>query len=263
MHKIKTLLAKAKHSVRTITIISSAAALVIVGSGLFVTRHVATQHAVAQQKQSQAATDKALRQASITEAQVQATHKAQAAQNASKPADTANKVDADHPAAKPGQIKYSTSSDPRSTAYSLTPPAENPASFNYKVTHAGQFAAGTLISYNANKGDRLYYGGDLLINPSTVTVHRTAPYRGNVTITSPDGKVMGMAAMPWDDQNPNMFIAYDSASPTSGVSLPMFVQVYSTTPNGTYTLHIGSSPSNQSGSDLWVYDGFITVNVVD
>jgi hypothetical protein len=161
--------------------------------------------------------------------------------------------------------KYSTSSDPRSTAYSTTPPAANPASFTTKITRNGQIAAGTLISYNATKGEKTYYGGDLALNTYTVIISKSNPALSSrgITITSPDGHTIGMPSMPWDDTSPYFWLATDaSKAKHEGTSFEMFVDGGSNASNGTYQLHISSGRTQQT-TDGWRYDAFITIKVVD
>ena len=161
-------------------------------------------------------------------------------------------------------IKYSTSPDPRSTAYSTTPPAPSAADVNIKITHAGQVAPGTLITYNSIKSARIYYGGDLGLSPSTVTFSKSSPQNQNITISSPDGHVMGMPSLPWDDSSHDFFIAMDtSVAKSSGTSFDMFVSAInlSALPVGTYQLHVRSGWSQ--GDDGWQCDGFIPIKVVN
>lgn len=167
-------------------------------------------------------------------------------------------------------IKYSISSDPRSTAYSLTPPAPNPASFVIRVTHNGQLAAGQLLAYNATKGDKIYYGGDLVFSPSTIAIHiingnptQSDPF----TATAPDGASIAPPHSPWYDIAPVAFPAYDSSSvsyisPPFATSWPMrLVLASSSLAPGTYQVHITSGKMTQT-ADAWEYDGFIIL-VVD
>lgn len=167
------------------------------------------------------------------------------------------------------RIKYSTSSDPRSTAFSYTPPAPNPASFTTKITHSGQIAAGTLIEYNATKGERTYYGGDLILSRPSMTISRSNPSKSHlmpgvndVTISAPNGAVIGMASLPWDEPSQYFAIARDSSKSATGTAVEMFVAMFGTPPLGTTTLHIISGPVSQP-TDGWRNDGFIIINVVE
>ncbi|MET0779245.1 MAG: hypothetical protein ABWY71_00265 [Candidatus Saccharimonadales bacterium] len=189
----------------------------------------------------------------------------QQAKNQSAVAGATNGTPAAAPTTKPAAAapKYSTSSDPRSTTYSTTPPAPNPASFEIAITHAGQVAAGTAISYNATKNEKTYYGGDLILSTSTVTISKSsAIHTAPMTITIPDGAQAGMPSSPWNDHSPYAWIAIDSTQvKPSGSVWTMFVDINTTAPAGTYTLHIATGRVAQT-TDGWEYDGFITVNIV-
>lgn len=161
--------------------------------------------------------------------------------------------------------KYSTSSDPRSTAYSTTPPPPNPASFDIAITRSNQVAPGTLISYNATKNEKTYYGGDLQLSRSNVTISKSNPAASlkDVTVSAPDGAVVGMPALPWNDRLSNFGIAMDSSQyKSSGTTFNMFVDMYGNAPVGTYRMHITTYRTAQT-ADGWQYDAFITITVVD
>lgn len=157
--------------------------------------------------------------------------------------------------------KYSTSSDPRSTAHTTTPPVNHPASFDIPITHSGQVAAGTAISYNATKNEKTYYGGDLQLSPSIVNVYSDGqPNNLNVTVSTPDGATVNMPSVPWNSHTPGIGISMDAATYKAiGSSFNMVVDPYAATP-GTYTLHITTTRNAQT-TDAWQYDGFITVIV--
>jgi hypothetical protein len=159
--------------------------------------------------------------------------------------------------------KYSTSSDPRSTAYSTTPPAPHPNSFTIKITHSGQLAYGDVMFYNATKPEKGYYGGDLVLSPASVTISRTGSKIAPITVSSSNGTTLSMPSMPWDDQNPHFFIAFPGYSaPPAAASYNMIVDTYNMPAVGTYTLHIFSGCSG-FGNDACESHGFITVNVVN
>ena len=163
-------------------------------------------------------------------------------------------------------IKYSISSDPRSTAYSLTPYVD-PATFEHQVTHAGQFAAGTLIAYNAGKGDRTYYGGDLLLSPYTVSIHIVNGYASPsdpIVVTAPDGAAISIPHRPWYSTGGPVDISYGSGLDFASFATSWQVKVIPVNSNpspGIYVLQI--TTRRDQGSNIWEYDGFITVNVVD
>ena len=157
-------------------------------------------------------------------------------------------------------IKYSTSPDPSSTAYSTTPPAPNPASFNIKITHAGQLAPGDLVYYNADKGDKLYYGGDLVLSPSTVTISKSSLKWAPITVSSPNGKIISMPVNPPDDKSPYFMIAFHgTTAPALSSTYNMVVDTFGAFPAvGVYELHIATGSGDGYG-----YYGFITVNLVE
>ncbi len=159
--------------------------------------------------------------------------------------------------------KYATSSDPRSTAYSTTPPTPSPASFTTKITHNGQLSAGSAVYYNATKGEKGFYGGDLVLSTPSVTISKSnsASSAKNITVTVPDGETIGMPTSPWDDHSPYFFIAINNVK-SSGTTFDMFVDSYGEPPLGSYQLHIGAGRTAQT-TDGWQYDAFITVNVVE
>jgi hypothetical protein len=156
--------------------------------------------------------------------------------------------------------KYSTSSDPRSTAYSTTPPKPNPASFTTKITHAGQVAPGTLISYNASKNEKQYYGGDLLLYPTSITISKSFPQNIPIRITSPDRAVMQFPASPWDE--PAWYFAIAGESTADATSFYMHVDPLRPLPLGPHTLHITTTRPGQA-ADSWRYDAFIPITVVN
>jgi hypothetical protein len=163
-------------------------------------------------------------------------------------------------------IKYSTSSDPRSTAYSTTPPAPHPASFEIKITRNGQVAPGTLISYNATKGEKAYYGGDLVVSQLSITLSKSGyngPSRPPFVISSPDGAIITRPHTPWDDHSSIVFEAMD-LSKVKGDSntYEMFIDHSSDPPLGTYPLHLTVSRIGQA-ADAWYYDVFLTVQIVE
>src|SRR5438270_224822 len=117
---------------RRLQIISIAAVLVVLGSGTATGVRLQAQKSVriAQerqlkadnlQKKQQAQTLADARQKQAAAAKTQDTPP-------TAPATGQTPQQSSSPSQQP--IKYATSSDPRSTAYSLTPPAPNPASFN-------------------------------------------------------------------------------------------------------------------------------------
>lgn len=241
------------------------AGVVLFGLSGFMVFHSVQAHNQLEEQAHQAQAAKAKRLAQQAAAEKQ--KKAEAAAKKAK-ADAAAASAAAQPATDSKTTtttptkKYATSSDPRSTAYSTTPPAPNPASFTTKITHNGQVAAGTLISYNANKGEKAYYGGDLVVNPSMIQLTRSGPNeRYSIFISAPDGATVNMPSEPWDDTSPYFGIAADSQNyKSSGTSFEMFVD-HNTLPSaGIYTLHLHTNRADQ-GADAWYYDYFLTIQV--
>jgi|GEM_PF-1440360 len=265
MRKLIPALITKKYPVRTLGSVLGVVIIVLAMGGFMATRHIAKQRSITQQQQqAQTAASKRLAQSKDVNEELQK-QKEQAAPQSTK-TDTPPSTPSATATAKNSPVKYSTSSDPRSTSYSLTP-VVNPATYKTQITHMGQVAAGTQIAYNASKGDKQFYGGDLNINPSTLTISRSGSHEATVTISAPDGRVIGMAGSPWDDTSPYMGAGMDLAAYQStggkGVSLPILINMFVVPANGTYTLHISTGPINPPTSDGWQYDGFITVTVVD
>lgn len=156
-------------------------------------------------------------------------------------------------------IKYSVSPDPRSTAYSTTPPPPNPASFNITITRNGQVAPGTEISYNATKDAKTYYAGDFGFSVPSVTIYKSRGlYSSWFTVSTPDGQTANEPALPWyanEDYFPNV-----SGTDGPGTSWTMAIDILNSLPNGTYQVHLTSFRTG-GGADAWEYDGFITLNV--
>ena len=163
---------------------------------------------------------------------------------------------------QPGRIKYSTSSDPRATAYSTTPPGPSPGDFSTRITRSGQVAPGTLISSNAAKEQKTYYAGDLTLSTTNITISKSSGVlKAPFTVTIPDG----VTSTPPSDQpgEHNQFIipAYN-ASPQPGTTWAMFADVSSLAPLNTYQIHLRAIRAGQL-PETWEYHGFITVNVID
>lgn len=158
--------------------------------------------------------------------------------------------------------RYAISPDPRSTAYSTTPPPPNPASFTTTITSNGQVAPGKLIDYNATKNARTYYGGDYVISTPTITMRRSeALVSPTFTISTPDGQVAEQPALPWYDTDTQYWVGTNSGGEASSWS--MSISIASDIPLGTYQVHITSFRANVNGNDAWEYDGFITLNIVN
>ncbi len=175
----------------------------------------------------------------------------------SKPSNPNNSV---APAPTP---KYATSSDPRSTAYSTTPPAPTPETINISVTHNGQVGPGTLISFNPTKHEKTYYGGDLVFDNPSITVSKSAGGFAAFSVATPDGATANMPAMPWNDNSKIVYSSANVGAAGAGTSWPLHANLYSaSTSNGSYTLHLQTFRTAQT-TDAWEYDGFLIVNVTD
>jgi hypothetical protein len=135
---------------------------------------------------------------------------------------------------------------------------EPPVSFTTEITHAGQVTAGTQIGFNATKNEKTFYGGDLTLSASSVTVSRSGLLpRADVAVTTPDGAIVNM---PSSGGTPALVMDILTAI-SSGTTFPMFVDAGALV-NGTYTVHITTVRTGVA-TDTWQYDGFLTVTVVD
>lgn len=149
-----------------------------------------------------------------------------------------------------------------SASTSTTAPQQ---SFSTAITHAGQIAAGTLVAYNANKNEKTFYGGDLSLSTTAITISKSNPTidARSLTISSPDAQTLATPTSPWDDKSPYFWLSADaSAAKSSGTSFDMFVDFSSNVPNGTYQLHLWANRAQQS-ADNWRYDNFVTITVTD
>lgn len=140
-------------------------------------------------------------------------------------------------------------------------------SFVTKITRTSQVSIGTLIAYDQTKDARTYYGGDLSLNPGTITISKSdaSQHSRNITIATPDGKTVGVPTKQSDSTSQYFNIAMDATkAKTSGSSFDMFIDPVqaSKIPTGVYQLHVMANRTQQNG-DSWQYDAFITINVVD
>jgi hypothetical protein len=188
--------------------------------------------------------------------------------DSAKPADPKKASEPVHTAGEESeQIKYSISSDPRSTAYSTTPPKPNPRSVDIRITRPRQVAVGTLIAYNPTKDEtKVYYGGDLVFSPATVTIRKSQSTKSqNITVSTPGGAIAdGMPGMPWYVTGSAAFAAFDSNAYTGpGTSWTLFLDLYYPFPAaGTYQVHVATT-HNRSDNTALQYDGFITLIVTE
>jgi hypothetical protein len=163
------------------------------------------------------------------------------------------------------KIKYSTSPDPRSTAYSTTPPQRSQEDVDIKITHFGQVAPGTLISYNATKNEKSYYAGDLNVSTPSVTISKSNSFNSAAfTVSAPDGKIFHVPSEPWNQHTWGLSLVMDSSVPLVDTSFPVFITLWdkSLAP-GVYTVAFGSGPTTAPTLDGWAYMGFIDVIVTD
>jgi hypothetical protein len=184
----------------------------------------------------------------------------------STPDTSQNTSDSAKSSSTAGLQKYATSSDPRSTAWSYTPPAPDPSNINIAITGNNQVSPGTLISYNATKHERAYYGGDLILSPSTVTVSKSSGMRIPFTVAIPDGATSNMPSMAWNDYSKFVSVSYDTANSPAQNGTSWMAQVEANSwvaiSPGAYVAHLSTHRSS-SGADSWQYDGFLTVNIVE
>ncbi len=232
---------------KNIGIASGLAALVVVASGLW-THSAAIRNASQQDNQS-----------SVTKTQELQSDHAQKSAHAQTDASGAT-TQSDGTASPQSKSSSSDGSSKSSDAA-----AASQQSFSTVITHAGQVSAGTLIAYNANKNEKTYYGGDLALSATALTISKsnsTAESR-IVTISSPDGQTLNTPTSPWDDKSPYFWITADSSNAkSSGTSFDMLVDFSSNVPTGTYQLHLTSGRAQQP-ADNWRYDNFITITVTD
>lgn len=159
-------------------------------------------------------------------------------------------------------IKYKTSPDPMSDAWSSTPPGPSPTDINITITSPNQVPAGTKIISNAVKEYTVYYGGDLVFSTPTVVVHKSQSLNSAwLTVTTPDGDAMTAPADPWYITNPNSTVSFNGDPEATMVSWPIQFNVMGNLSVGTYQAHIFAWRSGGTGTLEWEYDGFETIDV--
>jgi hypothetical protein len=133
-----------------------------------------------------------------------------------------------------------------------------------KIERNGQVAAGTLLSADSSKGEKIYYGGDLLFSVASLTVSKSdASAVARLTINAPGEAVVNIPVVDKDDVPSHFTVSADgSETAQSGQSFAMVIETAVNTPVGTYQLHVSTSKAGQS-IDSWVYHGFLTINVVE
>lgn len=161
-------------------------------------------------------------------------------------------------------IRYKTSPDPKSDAWSSTPPGPTPGDINISVTGPGQVQPGTKIVYSAVKEDTIYYGGDMVFSTSTVVFHKgQSLFSAPLTVSTPDGDAMTAPHDPWYDTSPNYWVSFDGDPGATMASWPITFEISNTLPAGTYQAHITAWRSGGTGTLEWEYDGFVTLEVED
>lgn len=229
---------------KNIGIASGLAVLVAVASGLW-THSAAIRSASQQDSQSRI----------VKTQELQSDHAQKSAQAQTDTSNTSEQSDTTH----------SQSPSSGNDAHSSDTSTQSQQSFSTAITRAGQVSAGTLIAYNANKNEKTYYGGDLDLSTTAITISKSNPTLNSrtVAISSPDGQTLSTPSSPWDDKSPYFWIAADSSNTkASGTSFEMFVDFSSNVPNGSYQLHLTTGRAQQS-ADSWRYDNFITITVTD
>lgn len=234
------------------------AVVFISGSALAANAIMARNDAEAVQKASELAKSEHANLQTEAAKQTQVAQKSDDAKSSQSPASPATQNPAS--ATQPTITKWKTDPDPRSTAYSLTPPAPNPKSFDITITHNGQIAPGTEISYNATKDAKTYYAGDFVFSVPSVTIRKSQGlYSSWFTVSTPDGKTANEPVLPWYETNANYW-PNSSGSDGPGTSWTMAIDISNALTPGTYQVHFTSFRTNE-GADAWEYDGFITLDV--
>ncbi|HEU4966166.1 MAG TPA: hypothetical protein VFT53_01630 [Candidatus Saccharimonadales bacterium] len=197
------------------------------------------------------------------EIQTQMAPKAVPAQQAAVPAVTPAPVAASAPApavSKP-VVKYKTSPDPRSDAWSSTPPVPAAQDVNITIDSPGQVPPGTKIVYSAEKEYTVYYGGDLVFNTPTIVFHKSQSLFSDwLTVSSPDGYAITTPTNPWYDTNPSAWVSY-TGNPGVATSWSIRFNISSALTLGTHQAHITVWRTGGTGTFEWEYDGFITLDV--
>jgi hypothetical protein len=150
--------------------------------------------------------------------------------------------------------------------------ADQATSFSTRITANGQVAAGMLIAYDAAKHYKTFYGGDLTVSASSVTISKAATAPQAVTVSTADGATVTVPIIPDDDSSQYFQASLDSdaSDVKAASSFAMRIQAVDVRdiPVGSYQIHLSTLRSaNQSAqgqiTDLWAYHVFITVNVTE
>jgi hypothetical protein len=157
-------------------------------------------------------------------------------------------------------VKYKTSPDPLSDAYSTTPPNPGPTDIDIPITENNQVPVGTVINYSSVKDETVYYGGDLVLDSPSISVHLlTSQWSTPFIISTPDGSMAGVPVEPWNDQS-NAACVGSQIGSNPGSNWTIAFLFYTDVAPGTYTIHL-QSIRDVSGTVSYEYDLFVTVNV--
>lgn len=139
-------------------------------------------------------------------------------------------------------------------------------SFYLPITKNDQYDVGTVISYDAIKDEKTYYGGDLIFSTTNLTISKSnAETMANTfKVSPPDSANANLPAKPTEDNSPYFTVSLGASQPADTKnSYNMIVELLDVqVPVGTYQLHIATKNTEPSAKTLW-YHGFITVNVVE
>jgi hypothetical protein len=163
-----------------------------------------------------------------------------------------------------------------STTQSQTTSQQPLTDFTTIITHNGQVAPSTLISYDSAKKYKVYYGGDLVFSPSNLYLYQGTDNISNIfTVSIPDGQESNQPEMPWNDVSnvayPEIYQGdwdgtgyLNGGTSGPGTSWKMMMPLYPGNPApGVYTIHLTTirTQSADGGYVDWEYDGFITYTI--
>lgn len=139
-------------------------------------------------------------------------------------------------------------------------------SFYLPITKNSQYEPGTVISYDAIKDEKTYYGGNLVFSVASITISKSSSEAtaNTMKVSTPDSANANIPAKPADDNSPYFVVSLD-ASQSDDVknSYNMIVELLGDqVPVGTYQLHIATKNTDPAAKTLW-YHGFITVDVTE
>jgi hypothetical protein len=136
-------------------------------------------------------------------------------------------------------------------------------SFRTPITKDASFDIGALVGYDAAKGEKTYYAGGLTLSSSSLTVSK-ASKSAPIKVAASDSSLIAQPTKAVDDNQPNLAVELDAIQTSeAGDGYEIAVVAGDRIANGTYVVHVSAARSGGSPSDIWLYHGFITVNVVD